>query len=46
MPKKVERKIQRFYERKGKSPKQARIISYKIMNKEGLLHKRKGKRKR
>lgn len=44
MPKKVEKKIIREYEKKGKSPKQAKTIAYKIMNKEGLLHKRKGKK--
>lgn len=44
MPKKIERKIEREYEKKGKSPKQAKTIAYKIMNKQGLLHRKKGKR--
>ena len=45
MPKKIERKIEREYEKKGKTPKQAKTIAYKIMNKEGLLHRRKSKKK-
>lgn len=45
MPKKIEKKIEKFYEKKGKSPKQAKTIAYKIMNKEGLLRKRKGGKK-
>jgi hypothetical protein len=45
MPKKIERKIEREYERKGKTPKQAKIIAYKTMNKQGLLRKKKGSKK-
>ena len=44
MPKKIEKKIEKFYEKKGKSPKQAKTIAYKVMNKEGLLHRKKGKK--
>lgn len=39
MPKRIERQIQREYEKKGKSPKQAKVIAYKILNKKGLLRK-------
>jgi len=46
MPKRIERKIERYYERRGYSPKKSKVIAYKIMNKEGLPRKRKGKRKR
>ena len=43
MPKRIERKIEREYERKGYSKKRATRIAYATMNKRGLLH-RKGKR--
>lgn len=37
MPKKIERAIQRQYQKKGKSAKEAKTIAYKIMNKKGLM---------
>lgn len=41
MPKKVERKIEREYERKGYSPKRAKSIAYATMVKKGLWKPRK-----
>lgn len=41
MPKKIERKIEDEYEKKGYSRKKATKIAYATMNKEGLLKKRK-----
>jgi len=39
MPKWIEYKIEREYEKKGKSPKKAKEIAFKIMNKKGLLRR-------
>lgn len=39
MPKWVERKITKEYEKKGYSPKKAKSIAYATMNKKGLLKK-------
>lgn len=36
MPKKLERKIEREYERKGYSPKKAKSIAFATMVKKGL----------
>ena len=46
MPKKLIRKIEREYEGKGKSKKQAERIAYATLNKEGLLKDKKRKRTR
>ncbi len=43
MPKWLEEKIEREYERKGKSHKQAKVIAYKTLNKLGKLHKKRGR---
>ncbi len=43
MPKWLELKIEREYERKGKTAKQAKVIAYKTLNKNGLLHKKRRK---
>lgn len=40
MPKWLEEKIKREYEKKGKTPKQAKRIAYKTLNKKGLLRRR------
>jgi len=45
MPKKVERKIERYYEKRGYSSKKSKAIAYKIMNKEGLLRRKKGRKR-
>ena len=46
MPKKIERKITREYEKRGYSPKRAKSIAIATMVKRGLWHpgKKKGKR--
>jgi len=40
MPKWLERKIEREYEKKGKSAKVAKRIAYKTLNKKGLLRRK------
>lgn len=45
MPKKIERKIEREYEKKGYSPKHAKSIAYATMIKKGIWHPKKGKKK-
>lgn len=45
MPKRIERKIEREYERKGYSPKRAKSIAFATMVKKGIW-KPGGKRKR
>ncbi len=40
MPRRIEKKIQAEYIKKGKSPKAARRIAFATMNKKGLLRKR------
>lgn len=40
MPKKMLRKIEKFYRKKGKSPKRAKEIAYATANKMGQLENR------
>lgn len=45
MPKRIERKIEREYERSGYSVKRSRGIAFATMNKLGLLRHHKGGKK-
>jgi len=45
MPKWVERKIEKEYEKKGYPVKSAKRIAFATMNKEGLLRKKPWKRR-
>lgn len=45
MPRKMLKKIEEEYEKKGKTPKVAKRIAYATANKEGLLKDKKKKKK-